>query len=326
MRRSVTGKARWVLTPVIAVLVLVSIGAIYGSLARTVDQSAFPAPGKLYDVGGHRLHLDCRGEGSPTVVLANGLGGLSAGWARITGPIVATTRVCAYDRAGQGWSDDADSPRDGVQTAEDLHTLLAEAGEQGPYVLVGHSTGGTFALTYASRYPDQVAGLVLLDSSSPEQFTLLPAFPGQYELVMRRGLALLPTLSRLGLGYLVPGTSHLPAADAARVDAITSAPRAYRSQRDEISVLPKVFAQAQALTTFGDRPLAVLTASVNSTGTDGWDGAQNQLAALSTHSVHRTMDSTHEGLLEDAAPAAESVRAITEVVTATRTGTPLPSR
>ncbi|HEX8487055.1 MAG TPA: alpha/beta hydrolase, partial [Propionibacteriaceae bacterium] len=270
MRRSVTGKTRWVLTAVIAVLVLASIGAIAGNLARTSAQAAYPAPGKLYDVGGRRLHLDCRGQGSPTVVLSNGLGRNSAGWARVTDPVAATTRVCAYDRAGQAWSDEAARPQDGLQSAKDLHTLLAEAGEPGPYVLVGHSTGGTHAITYAARYPDQVAGLVLLDSSSPEQFTRMPAFPAQYALVMRRGLALLPTLSRLGVGYLVPNTSHLPAPDAARVAAIDAAPQAYRSQRDEISVLPELFTQAQALTTLGDRPLAVLTASANSTGTDGW--------------------------------------------------------
>jgi hypothetical protein len=144
--------------------------------------------------------------------------------------------------------------------------------------------------------------------------------------MMRPLYGVLPTLSRLGLGALVPGGSTLPAADAATVNAMTSAPKSYRSQRDEVSVLPEVFAQAQALTTFDDRPLAVLTASANSTGTEGWVSAQDQLAALSTHSVHRTVDSTHEGLLEDAVPAAESVRAITEVVTAARTGTPLPAR
>ncbi len=323
MRRSVTGKARWVLTSVIAVLVLSSIGALYGNVAGLRDRAAFPASGKLYDVAGHRLHLDCRGEDSPTVVLVNGLGGLSDGWARIIGPVAETSRVCAYDRAGQGWSDEPDRPQDGIESAEDLHTLLAEAGEPGPYVLVGHSTGGTFATTYAARYPEQVAGLVLLDSSSPEQFTRMPAYASQYELFMRRWFSLLPTLSRLGLGYLVPGSSHLPAPDAAKVNAIASAPQAYRSQRDEISVLPEVFAQAQALTTLGNRPLAVLTASATSAGTDGWIGAQNQLAALSTRSVQRTVDSTHEGLLEDASPAAESVRAITEVVSSARTGTPL---
>lgn len=318
-RHSVTGKARWMLTAVIAVLAVSSIGATYDNIARTGDQATFAAPGNLYDVGGHRLHLDCHGHGSPTVVLSNGLGEVSASWARITAPVAATTRVCAYDRAGQGWSDEAASPQDDVQSAEDLHTLLAEAGEPGPYVLVGHSTGGTYAMTYAARYPEQVAGLVLLDSSSPEQFTRMPAYPGQYAM-MRRAYALLPTLSRLGLGHLVPAASHLPAADAARVTAITSTPRAYRNQRDEVSVIPEVFAQAQALTTFGDRPLAVLTASATSTGTDGWVGAQDQLAALSPNSVHRTVDSTHAGLIEDVRPAAASVRAITEVISSVRGG------
>ena len=166
--------------------------------------------------------------------------------------------------------------------------------------------------------------MVLLDSSSPEQFTRMPAYPGQYAM-MRRVTALLPTLSRLGLGQ-VPVTSHLPAADAAKVTAITSAPQYYRNQRDEVSVIPEVFGQAQALTTLNDRPLAVLTASKNSTGTDGWAGAQDQLAALSTNSVHRTVDSTHTGVLEDVRPAAASVRAITEVISSVRTSTPLPSR
>jgi len=239
--------------------------------------------------------------------------------------VAATTRVCAYDRAGQGWSEDAVSPRDGVQSAEDLHTLLDVAGEHGPYVLVGHSTGGTYAMTYAARYPQQVAGMVLLDSSSPEQFTQMPAFSGQYTMMMRPTYSLMPTLSRLGAGQ-IPVTSHLPAADAAKVTAITSAPKYYRNQRDEVSVIPEVFAQAQALTTLGDRPLAVLTASATSTGTDGWVGAQDQLAVLSTNSVHRTVHSTHEGLLEDVRPAAASVRAITQVISSVRSTTPLPSR
>ena len=325
MRRSVTGKARWVLTPVLAVLALASIGATYANIAGTRDQATLAAPGKLYDVGGHRLHLDCHGHGSPTVVLSNGLGGVSAGWARITGPVAETTRVCAYDRAGQGWSEDAVSPLDGVQSAEELHTLLAKAGEHGPYVLVGHSTGGTDAMNYAARYPEQVAGMVLLDSSSPEQFTRMPAFSGQYTMMMRPTYSLMPTLSRLGVGQ-IPVSSHLPAADAAKVTAITSRPKYYRNQRDEVSVIPEVFAQAQALTTLGDRPLAVLTASETSHGTDGWVSAQDQLTALSSNSVHRTVHSTHPGLLEDVHPAAASVHAITEVIAAVRTSTLLPSR
>jgi pimeloyl-ACP methyl ester carboxylesterase len=325
VRRSVNGKARWVLTPVIGVLALASIGATYGNIAGTDDLDSYATPGTLYDVGGHRLHLDCRGHGSPTVVLSNGLGEVSASWARITGPAAATTRVCAYDRAGQGWSDDAASPQDGLQSAKDLHTLLAAAGEHGPVVMVGHSTGGTYAMTYAASYPDQVAGLVLLDSSSPEQFTRMPAYPSQYAL-MRRGLALLPTLHRLGLNQLLAPASHLPKPAADTVTALSSTTQASRNQRDEVSVIPEVFTQAQALTTLDDRPLAVLTAGENSRGTDGWAAAQDALAALSTNRIHRTVDSSHTGLLEDVRPAAQSVRAITDVIASVRTHTPISTR
>ena len=325
VRRAVPGKSRWLLIGVTAVLVLASVGATYDNLARTSDEATVAAPGKLFDVGGFRLHLDCHGQGSPTVVLSNGAGGISAAWAHITDAVAETTRVCAYDRAGQGWSDEAPNPRDGVESARDLHTLLAAAGEHGPYVLVGHSTGGPYAMTYAAKYPDQVAGLVLLDSASPEQFTRMPAYPSQYQLVLRRGLALLPTLSRLGLGRL-PVESPLPAADAAKVAAISSAPQYYRNQRDEMSVVPDVFAQAQALTTLGDRPLAVLTASAGSTGTEGWADAQDQLATLSTNAVHVTVVSSHEGLVQEAVPSVESVRAITDVISSVRTSAPLLPR
>jgi pimeloyl-ACP methyl ester carboxylesterase len=321
VRRSLPRRGRRLLVPVVATLALASLGGAYADLTLTGD--TYAAPGTTYDVGGRSLHLDCRGHGGPTVVLFNGLGEISASWARITGPVAATGRVCAYDRAGQGWSDDAEHPQDGVQAAADLHTLLATAGETGPYVLVGHSTGGTYAMTYAARYPDQVAGMVLLDSSSPEQITRMPAYAGQYA-VMRRGTALMPTLSRLGLGGVMATASHLPEPAASQVRAMTSTPRAFRNGRDELSVVLDVFAQARALTSLGDRPLAVVTASENVT-TDGWTGAQDQMARLSTDSVHRTVDSTHPGLLEDERPAAESVRAVREVVAAVRNHTPLAS-
>jgi pimeloyl-ACP methyl ester carboxylesterase len=310
------------LTPVVAVLAAASIGAGYENIALTRDQDAYAAPGQTYDVGGHLMHLDCHGAGGPTVVLFNGLGELTPYWARIAGPVAETTRVCAYDRPGQGWSADVDRPQDGIEAAADLHALLAAAGESGPYVLAGHSIGGPYALIFAERYPEQVAGVVLLDSSSPEQFTKVAAYAGQYA-AMRRGLALVPTLNRLGLGRLLPA-SHLPGPAADQVDALSSTARAAGTGRDELSTLPDTFEQAQALTTLGDRPVAVLTASEN-VSDPGWVGAQDDLAALSTNHVQRTVQSTHMGLLEDAGPAAESVRAITDVIGAVRTGAPLPA-
>ena len=151
------------------------------------------------------------------------------------------------------------------------------------------------------------------------------AYTSQCQVVLRRGFALTPTLSRLGLGRL-PVDSHLPAADAATVRALTSVPRHYRNQQDEISVIPMLFAQAQSLTTLGDRPLAVLTSSVKSADTDGWAGAQEQLATSSTNAVQRTVESTHAGMVEDVGPASEAVRAITEVLASVHTTEPLPSR
>jgi pimeloyl-ACP methyl ester carboxylesterase len=320
MRRALAGRGRWLLTPVLVFLAIASIGATAENVLLLRDQDTYRAPGRSYEVSGHKLHLDCRGQGGPTVVLFSGLGEISASWARITDHVSSTTRVCAYDRAGQGWSEDAAGPQDGITAARDLHLLLAEAGEAGPYVLVGHSIGGPYALTYAKQYPGQVAGLVLLDSSSPEQFTSIPSYAGQYA-VMRRGLALLPTFARLGLSRVF-AASHLPGEDGDRVRAMTSTPRALRNGRDEVSTIPEVFEQAQALTTLDARPLAVLTAT-ETLDTSGWGAAQDKLAALSANHVHRVVPSTHPGLVEDEAGSTASGHAITDVVTAARTGSPV---
>ena len=135
-------------------------------------------PGRLIDVGGHKLHIDCTGTGSPTVVLEPGLGEPSTAMAWIAPDVAATTRVCVYDRAGRGWSESAGTAQDGVQVATDLHTLLDRAGEHGPYVLAGHSAGGLYVLNFARLYPDDVAGVALLDSMSPQQYTAIDGWPG----------------------------------------------------------------------------------------------------------------------------------------------------
>jgi pimeloyl-ACP methyl ester carboxylesterase len=326
-RRAMTGRARWLLYPVIGALAVTAVGGIVESVALTRDEGRYPMPGASYNVGGHRLHLNCTGTGSPTVVLENGLSETSPLWSGITAQIARTTRVCAYDRAGQGWSGDADGPQDGLAVAADLHALLARAGEPGPYVLAGHSSGGTMAMTYAAHYPAQVAGLVLLDSSSPHQYTDQSDFPGTYAM-MRRLLPVMPALARLGALHLAPASAStaLSPSAAAQVQAFATSPRGANNMRDEQAQLRNVFTQAQALTTFDPKPLAVVTAGENANGTKGWAAAQDRMAALSTNSTHWTADTTHVGLLDDAAGSADSVRAITAVVTAVRTGAPLATR
>jgi pimeloyl-ACP methyl ester carboxylesterase len=325
-RRSMPGRARiWVLYPVLAALAVGALGGGYETVRLALDRSAYPAPGRSYVVDGHRLHLQCTGTGTPTVVLEGGLGETSRAWGWIAPTVSRSTRVCAYDRAGQGWSDNARRPQDAFAVADDLHTLLRTAGEVGPYVLVGHSTGGTYALAHAARYPGDVTGMVLVDSASPDQFTALPDYPGFYAM-WRRVSALLPTLARLGAAQLVTVAtgSTLPEPAAAQAQAFASSPRDARSQHDELSVYPEVFRQAKTLTTLGGRPLVVLTAARGQQA--GWSIAQDRLAALSGNGSHRLVDATHGSLLADRQDAAVAGQAVADVVRSVRTGTTLRSR
>lgn len=317
-RQALPGRTSWLLAPAFVTLGAVAVGALAQGVTSSSVRDAHPAPGMTFAVGDHHLHIDCRGQGGPTVVLLSGLGEFSASWARISDEVGSTTRVCAYDRAGQGWSDDVDRPQDAVAAAADLHTLLTAAGEPAPYVLAGHSVGGPYALTYAAQYPEDVAGVVLLDSSSPYQLENLPAYPLQYAL-MRRGASLLPTAARVGLGPLVGAGSHLPGPEGDLVEVMSSTVRAQRNGRDELAMAPLVFEQARSLTTLDDRPLVVLTASEN-LSTAGWSAAQDRLAALSRDSVSRVVRSSHAGMVDDVTGADASAAAITAVVRSVRTG------
>jgi pimeloyl-ACP methyl ester carboxylesterase len=321
VRRSLAaGSGRWLLYPVAAVMAVAAVGGAVETVGLTSDQRAYAMPGRLHDVGGHRLHLDCTGSGSPTVVLMSGLGGFSVGWARIAPPVAGTTRVCAYDRAGQGWSEDASEPQDGVAAATDLHTLLDRAGEDGPYVLVGHSIGGDHAMTYAARYPEQVAGMVLLDATSPYRTAAGTTHGGP-----PGAIALLPSLARLGVGRLLPTSiwSALPEPAASQYGAFASSPRRWSNTVDETATMPALLSQAQGLSALGSRPLVVLTAAGHDADPD-WAEAQNRMARLSTDSSHRQADATHAGLLDEEDGAATSVQAIDDTVQAVRTGTDLP--
>src|SRR5687767_13487427 len=133
--------------------------------------------------------------------LESGLGETSAYWGSISTALAPDTRVCAYDRAGRGWSDPA-AEQDGVAVTADLRTLLDRAHVPGPFVFVGHSSGAQYVRIFAGRYPEQVAGMVLLDAQPTDAFEGLPAYPAFYSAF--RISALLPSLARLGVGRLIP--------------------------------------------------------------------------------------------------------------------------
>ncbi len=152
-------------------------GFLFQFVSTKIDDYKYSPPGKMVDVGGYQLHIHCAGEGGPTVVLEAGMASSSLDWALVQPEIAKFTKVCSYDRAGMGWSQESPNPRTSTHMVEELHTLLKNAQVPGPYILVGHSFGGINIRLYANRYPDEVFGLVLVDSSHELQNKKFPPHP-----------------------------------------------------------------------------------------------------------------------------------------------------
>jgi pimeloyl-ACP methyl ester carboxylesterase len=235
------------------------VGAVYESSAEASDARAYPPPGRLVDVGGYRLHINCTGMGSPTVVIEAGWGDSSASWGWVQPEVAKTTRVCTYDRAGMGWSEVSHEPRTAREFAQELHTLLANAKEPGPYVLVGHSLGAYTMRVYAHEYAGEVAGLVFVDPqnlSDSDVSTPNPApKPSANSLPM--------WMARIGLVRLlaVPlgSVQELPPNDKQAYTSTSVTPRSVQTFLDEGLGMSEGAAQAKAVTTLGDLPLIVLS-------------------------------------------------------------------
>ena len=148
-------------------LCAVIVAFLAGSLLHSQTEQSHRPTGRLIDVGGRKLHLDCSGKGSPAIVLEAGGGAYAIDWAMVQPRIAETTRVCSYDRAGLGWSDPGPEDETVEQTVGDLHKLLSAAGEKGPYILVGASVGGAFIRAYQRSFPGDVAALVFTNSANP---------------------------------------------------------------------------------------------------------------------------------------------------------------
>jgi pimeloyl-ACP methyl ester carboxylesterase len=309
---------------IVALLALAVVGAIYQAIATERAARVYPPPGEMVDVGGHSLHIKCVGQGSPTVVLDGGSGEMSADWVLVQREVSATTRVCAYDRAGMGWSEVGPEPRDARRISGELHALLAEAGIEGPYVLVGHSFGGLYAQTYAARYPDKVAGVALVDSSQPDQFTHQPVARDSYE-PQKQIFAVSSLLARLGIVRLLyklsPAPPDLPRPQRGQIDALSPSTRQVSTYALELRATPQTTTQTRSLRSLGDKPLAVVTAG---TQEPGWLDLQDDLATLSSNSMHRVVEgATHTSLMYDRSDAQASSAAIVEVVAAVRNDRPL---
>jgi pimeloyl-ACP methyl ester carboxylesterase len=313
---------RVILYPAFGILGLVAVGGAIETVIEATTNNDPPPGGHTYLVAGHKLYMRCTGAGSPTVVLYNGLGERTPSWAWVQGDVARQTRVCAFDRAGEGWSGAGVGGQDAHQLSADAHGLLKTADIPGPYVVAGHSVGGLYALAYAMDYPADVSGVALLDSSTPYQFDL-PSYPKFY-WALRHLSGLMPPLARTGVvrAYISLAASSLPAGAASDAQDFASSPRELNADRLELAELRTVMNQTKALTSLDGKPLYVLTAGVGQQS--GWRAAQDRLAKLSTISLHTTAaGATHQALMEEQRYAAQSAQAIDAVVHAVRNGTPI---
>ena len=160
---------RVLLSLVILLCVMAAGSTIFNAAALRYYRAIYPAPGTIYRVNGHDMHIYCTGEGSPTIVLDAGMGNYSLAWAKVQPELSKTTRVCSYDRAGMGWSTPGPDPRDADNIASELHALLQQAGVSGPIVLMGHSMAGIYVRAYATHYPQDLVGLIFVEGASPLQ-------------------------------------------------------------------------------------------------------------------------------------------------------------
>jgi pimeloyl-ACP methyl ester carboxylesterase len=321
--------ATWLIA---GVFVLAIAGAVYQLIATQSDKTNYPAPGQLVDVGGYRLHLYCTGQGSPTVILEAAADMMSADWGWIQPEIAKKTRVCAYDRAGMGWSDPGPQPRDARQISAELHTLLAQAGIAEPYIFVGHSAGGLYVRMYTAQYPEEVVGIVLVDPGHPDMTARIPELQAQNasdaQLVgTMRLLSYLGIPRLLGVGRA--NAEGLSPEQAAEVNAFVSTPQHWATLLALIDATPASYDEVRATPTLGSRPLVVISANTAwfSRGAPADDARRvlnelhAELAGLSTNSRHRIVEgATHGSLLHDRDDAQATIAAIEAVLTAIHTG------
>lgn len=288
------------------VVVAALIGATYQWVATRRDLAAHPPPGRLVDVGGHKLHIWCTGVGSPSVVLESGLGGSSFDWGFVQPEITKFTRVCSYDRAGMGYSDPGPSPRTTRRSAHELAQLLDRAGISGPLVLVGASIGGFTVRVFASEHAERVAGLVLVDASHEDQEVDVPRIAPFVPLLSSVGVFRL-----LGVSFGLPPDSLAPSVRGfARATAFRAA--AYQATADEGIYLPESMNEVRASRRKLAIPVMVLTAGQ---GTDPvWRDLQLDQVALSLKGCQVIAEqSGHAIALSQPQAVVDAIRAIVDV-------------
>ena len=327
-------------TILIRVVGIVIVGLLWNS--GMAQQPAGPQPssnGRMVDLGGHRLHINCTGKGSPTVILEGGFEEFSFDWALVQSKVADSTRVCSYDRAGYAWSDSGPKPRTFLQINLELHDALAKIDEGGPYVLVGHSFGGPIVRNFANKYPDEVAGIVFVDAVSEDQrFEMWKkavlmrdgakgkTIPPPHENILASDTPDVPMYYREGKAEAVDQPFDRLPGDVQKLQLWAQSQRALAAaEENERTWSPEYFAlwhNDPKLSTLGAIPLIVLTRAQG--GFKDLDitaaqqeaerkRAQAQLVALSTHGEQRIVASGEDMQVEAPGAVAGAIEDVVKI-------------
>jgi pimeloyl-ACP methyl ester carboxylesterase len=304
------------------VLGLAFAGMMYENIFETRDRRFNKMTGELIDVGELKMHIDCTGDGSPAVILDSGLGDTFLSWRKVQPEIARFTRVCSYDRAGIGYSGSSSRPRTSEVIAQELHALLRAAEIAPPYILVGHSMGGYDVRLYASLYRNEVAGMVLVDASHPDQENRFPPELKNMEGSWQREAEFLAYTMPFGIPRLIGLCDEDPVQRAAECNFQTA-----REGVAELKAFPESAAQTAATGSFGDMPLAVLSHDPEKPSTelpadlakptnDAWEKMQEELSHLSTRGTQSIAKNGAHYIQNDRPDAV--IDAIRDVVQQTR--------
>jgi pimeloyl-ACP methyl ester carboxylesterase len=324
---------RVAVTGLVASLVLMPAGLGWWWQERTSrrDRARFPPPGQLVDVGDHRLHLNVTGEptSSPTVLLEAGIGSFSSNWAWVRDELARDGRVVSYDRAGLGWSERGAGSLAAGTAAEELHTALREADVGPPYLLAGHSYGGLVTRMFTHQYRDEVVGIVLVDSSHPDQWAHITASRDGRTVAL--GNRMTAAVARFGLLRLFHAErsfiAGLPPREYAEMRAYLARPQGWSVAADALLAWSRVSRrQVNATRPLGDLPLAVLSVTEQDRYGEVLTRLQAELATLSSNCRHVTVEgATHYTLVSEQAHAAVVTAAVRAVAAAIRTNGPVPA-